>query len=182
MQRQSNWTFLPTHCGCVFVCAIETACNCEAHFACRVLLCAECIKIKQNTCGEILKAHAGFLYNYFLCECTTIDSAKLSTSDTICFILITFLQTGKQWFPIVTPYFLSLFPPDFRNLCERWVRRPHSQREAVIMEPASNRRLPWPPLCELHLILERRTHVQCSAAQIQVQEGEQWHSVIFPSI
>lgn len=60
--------------------------------------------------------------------------------------------------------------PDLRDLRERRVGRPHGQREAVAMEPAGDRRLPRPPLHQLHLVLERRTHVQRSAAQIQVRQ------------
>lgn len=62
--------------------------------------------------------------------------------------------------------------PDLRDLRERRVGRPHGQREAVAMEPAGDRRLPRPPLHQLHLVLERRTHVQRPAAQIQVRRVE----------
>lgn len=100
-----------------------------------------------------------------------------SNTRELLFSVFTFLSClfrGEMVNPRSNPGFVSLFPPDFRDLCERRVRRPHCQREAVNMEPAGNRRLSRPPLCQLHLILERRTHVQRSAAQIQVRGWTPW--------
>lgn len=77
---------------------------------------------------------------------------------------------------------LSVFYLDFRDLCEWRVRRPHCQREAVNMEPAGDRRLPRPPLRQLHLILERRTHVQRSAAQIQVRGRTEIQLYLFAAL
>lgn len=145
-----------------------TLCESKAGF---ILLCIGMMRLLQR-CLKILIQDAGGSFKHKLNSCDFVPWWILQYSLRIVdFRKYHFLFSpfwGEMVNPSSNPRSVSLFPPDFRDLCERRVRRPHCQREAVNMEPAGNRRLSRPPLCQLHLILERWTHVQRSAAQIQV--------------